>query len=187
MNKELVCPCGLTCCDCLFFKSEIYDAARKLKELIKINDLDFFLKINSKDTTWNAIAEHMALSEDQKWEQVGQYLDVFKDMPLFMSVLDGIIQLQCTSTCQETGGCSLGGSSHECNTSRCVKSKGYEGCWQCDEFENCDKLSFVKKSYGSVIEENLRTAKEKGVEEVKSHGNRYYAWQRKKYGDVSEK
>ena len=25
MDKKLVCPCGLTCCDCLFYKKEIYD------------------------------------------------------------------------------------------------------------------------------------------------------------------
>jgi hypothetical protein len=186
MEKKLVCPCGLTCCDCLFYKSEIYDAARKLKELIKINDLDLFLTGNSRKTKWKSMAEHMMLTEDQEWEQVGQYFDVFKDIPLFMNVLDGIIKLQCKDTCKETGGCSLGGNLHECHASKCVKSNGYDGCWQCEKFENCDKLSFVKKNYGYVIEENLRTAKEKGIEEVKSHGNRYYTWQRKKYGDAAE-
>lgn len=186
MEKKLVCPCGLTCCDCLFYKDEIYDAARKLKELIKINDMDVFLTGNSRKTNWKSLAGHMMLTEDQEWEQVGQSFDVFKDMPLFKNVLDGIIKLQCKATCKETGGCSLGGSLHECHASKCVKSNGYDGCWQCEKFENCDKLRFVKKHYGYVIEENLRTAKEKGIEEVKSHGNRYYAWQRKKYGDVVE-
>ncbi len=183
MDKKLVCPCGLTCCDCLFYKSEIYDAARKLKKLIKLNDLDLFLKGNSIKKNWKSLSEHMLLGEEQEWEQVGKYLEIFKDMPLFINILDGIIKLQCKATCQETGGCSLGGNTHECHALRCVKSNGYDGCWQCDKFENCDKLGFVKERYGAVIEENLRIAKDKGVEEVKSHGNRYYVWQRKKYGD----
>jgi hypothetical protein len=33
MEKNLVCPCGLTCCDCLFYKSEIYDAALLKKSM----------------------------------------------------------------------------------------------------------------------------------------------------------
>jgi hypothetical protein len=183
MDEKLVCPCGLTCCDCLFYKSEIYEAAQKLRDLIKINDLDVFFNNFSNRKNWELIAIEMHLSDDQAWEKVGQYFDRFKEMTTFMNILDGIINVQCKATCQEKGGCSAGGSTHQCNTVRCVKSKGYNGCWQCDEFENCDKLKFLKNRYGFIIEENLRTAKEKGVEAVKSHGNRYYAWQRRKYGD----
>ena len=186
MEEKLVCPCGLTCCDCLFYKSEIYDAARKLKEVIELNDLDLFLIGNSRKTNWKSMAEHLMLTEDQEWEQVGQYFDMFKDMPLFMKILDGIIKLQCKATCTEAGGCSLAGRTHDCHALECVKSNGYDGCWQCEKFESCDKLNFVKKHYGYVIEENLKIAKEKGIEEVKSHGNKYYAWQRKKYGDTAE-
>lgn len=183
MDKKLVCPCGLTCCDCMFYKAEIYDTARKLKELIKDTDLDFFLKVMSNQSNWKSIAKHMMLGEEQEWAEIGQYFDVFKDMPLFLNILDAIIKLQCKATCQETGGCSLGGREHICSASKCVKLKGYDGCWQCDNFESCDELSFVKKNYGYVIDENLRTAKDFGVDEVKSHGDRYYVWQRLKHGD----
>ena len=31
MEKKFVCPGGLACCDCLFYKPEIYDTAKKLK------------------------------------------------------------------------------------------------------------------------------------------------------------
>ena len=186
MDKKLVCPCGLTCCDCLFYKSEIYETAQKLKELIKISDLDVFLGTCSKKKNWQAIAQQMRLNEDKAWNGVGKYFDVFKDMAMFMNILDGIIKLQCKTTCQEADGCSIGGSTHECNALRCVKSKTYDGCWQCDEFVNCNKLSFVKKNYGYIIEENLRIAREKGVKAVKSRGNTYYAWQRIKQGDVTK-
>lgn len=47
MDKKLVCPCGLTCCDCLFYKTEIYETAKKLRKLIIEHELDKFLNILS--------------------------------------------------------------------------------------------------------------------------------------------
>jgi len=34
-------------------------------------------------------------------------------MPKFLEILGNIIKLQCTKTCQETGGCSVGGIVHK--------------------------------------------------------------------------
>lgn len=180
MDKKLMCPCGLTCCDCLFYKHELYETAQKLRELIKINDFDFFLNICSNKKNWQAMAEGINLKEDEAWEEVGQYFELFQEMPLFINILEAIIKIQCKNTCQETGGCSVAGRTHQCNIARCVKVKGYDGCWQCEHFKDCAHLSFVKNNYGYIIEENLTIAKEKGIEAVKSRGNRYYAWQREK-------
>jgi hypothetical protein len=179
MEKKLVCPCGLTCCDCLYYKSEIYEAANKLKELIREHELDTFLTRCSNKKTWMMIGEHLGLSENQMWDGIGKQFDVFKQIPEFMHVLDGIIKLQCKTTCQEAGGCSVGGNKHECKALKCIKSRGYDGCWHCSELEDCDKLKFLKNSYGYVIEDNLKTIKDKGVEAVKSRGDKYYEWQRK--------
>lgn len=179
MDKKMVCPCGLTCCDCLFYKSEIYETAYKLKELIIKNELDKFLPRCSSKGSIDAMAEHLDLSGNQMREGIGKQLEVFRQMPEFMKVLDGIIDLQCKTTCQEAGGCSIGGNKHECKALKCIKTKGYEGCWQCTEYENCDSLKFLKNGYGYVIEDNLRTVKEKGVEAVRPRGSQYYAWQRK--------
>lgn len=180
MEKSLVCPCGLTCCDCLFYKKEIYETAHKLKELIVENELDRFLIGNSSEKAWKLLGAHMDLDENQIWDRIGSQFDVFKQMPVFMNVLNGIIKLQCNTTCQESSGCSIGGNTHECKALKCIKSKGYNGCWECKDFENCDKLIFLKHGYGNVIEENLTTIKEKGTDAVKSRGNKYYAFQRKK-------
>ena len=100
-------------------------------------------------------------------------------MPDFLDVLDGLIALQCKKTCQEAGGCSMGGVTHECETLECIKSKGYNGCWDCAECENCEKLNFLKRGYGETIEGNLKIIKEEGMEAVKLRGNKYYAWKRK--------
>ncbi len=175
MDKTFVSPCGLTCCDCLFHKKEIYETASKLKALIKESQLDIFLGLISKNETWKAIAEHKC--DDAS--EMGELFKPFQKMPEFLDVLDGIVKIQCKRTCQEERGCSIGGVTRECLVLKCIKSKGYDGCWNCSEIKNCDKLIFLKRAYGETIEGNLAIIKEKGVDAVASRGNRYYAWQRK--------
>jgi hypothetical protein len=179
MDGNLVCPCGLTCCDCLFYKSEIYEAAQRLKEVIKKYDFDKFLILLSKTKAGEAIGEHLLLSEEQARDKMGKYFESFKQTPEFMNSLESIIHLQCKTTCKEAGGCSMGGKTHECDALKCIKMKGFDGCWQCAEYKNCARLDFLKKNYGEVIEDNLRTIHEKGINAVKSRGNTYYVWQRK--------
>jgi len=178
MDEKLVCPCGLTCCDCLFYKKEIYETAHKLKELIQEYQLDKFLTMCSNKDTWAVMGEHLDLDGNLIEEKLGKKFNAFEEIPAFMNVLDGIIKIQCKTTCQEANGCSTGGETKQCKALKCLKSRKYNGCWQCNEFENCDKLKFLKKSYGYVIEDNLKTIKENGVSAVKSRGNQYYKWQR---------
>ena len=175
MDRKFICPCGLTCGDCLFYKSEIYETARKLRELIRTSQLDTFLNLIVKNKGWNGIAKYLG----KEGSEFAQYFDSFDKMPDFLNVLDGIIKLQCKKTCQESGGCSLGGVTHECETLRCIRSKKYNGCWDCAEIGSCEKLAFLKRNYGETIEGNLRIIKDEGMEAVKSRGNKYYAWQRK--------
>jgi hypothetical protein len=184
LDEKFVCPCGLTCCDCLFYKKEIFETAQKLKELIKKYQFDKFLILLNKGNSQNKLGEHFELSENLSWEKFGQYFEAFKYMPEFMKVLDCIITMQCKFTCQEVDGCSFGGITSECEALKCIKAKKYSGCWQCEEFETCDKLQLLKKNYGYVIEENLKIIKEKGINAVESHGNKYYTWQRKTDIDV---
>lgn len=175
MDPKFVCPCGLICGDCLFYKPEIYETARKLKELIKDSQLDIFLGLIVKNESWNAMAKHIGTDGNE----IGRYFERFRKMPDFLTVLDGIINLQCKETCQEAGGCSIGGATHACAALRCIRSRGYDGCWDCAEVKDCEKLNFLKKSYGDTIEENMRIIKERGIGAVQSRGSRYYAWQKK--------
>lgn len=179
MDEKLVCPCGLTCCDCLFYKTEIYDAANQLKDLLEKHNLVKFLTICSRPESLEVLGEHLGVENGQVENSFSSSFETFKHLPEFMTVLDGLINLQCKSTCKEVGGCSIGGNKHECKALQCIRAKGYEGCWQCDEFETCDKLSMLKRNYGYVIEENLKIIKEKGASAVESRGDKYYAWQRR--------
>ena len=175
MDKKYVCPCGLVCCECLFYEPEIYETAKKLKNVIKSSQLDVFLKSITENEAWSVIAKHL----NEEGTEIQKYFEAFKKMPEFLNVLDGLIQLQCKKTCQEAGGCSMGGTTHVCEALECIKTKGYNGCWDCSEFKSCKKLSFLKGGYGKTIEENLNLAKEKGVEAVKLRGDKYYAWKKK--------
>jgi len=133
----------------------------------------------SNEIVLPAMGKHLELDESQMKDKVGKHFEKFKDITGFMEILDSIISLQCKSTCIEACGCSIAGQTHQCSALKCIKSKGYVGCWECNEYKNCEKLSFLKHSYGSVIEENLTTVKESGTEAVKSRGDKYYMWQRK--------
>jgi hypothetical protein len=175
MDKQYVCPCGLTCCDCLFYKPELYATARQLRDLIQSSQLDTLLRLVVAHQGWNGIARHLG-QDSSVFEKQFQ---PFAKLPDFMQVLEGIINLQCPATCREASGCSIGGTTHACDALTCVQAKGVEGCWQCQEYETCDKLSFLRRNYGETINGNLSTIRDEGIEAVTSRGNQYYAWQRR--------
>lgn len=174
MDKRLVCPCGLTCCDCLFHRDEIYKAARELKEILRTSQLDEFLNLIMKHRGWNGVADHFG----QERSVIKRQFEPFERWPDFLHVLNGLIDLQCKTTCREAGGCSIGGITRECEALKCINENGFEGCWQCAESEDCERLSFLRGNYGETIDGNLRIIREKGIEAVESRGNEYYAWQR---------
>ncbi len=78
----------------------------------------------------------------------------------------------------------MGGDLHKCEAAKCVESKGFKGCWECSEREQCKKLNFVKMVYGDTITETFSTMRTESSREVKPYGNNYYAWQRNKIGDT---
>src|SRR4030042_6899507 len=174
MDKKYVSPCGLTCYDCMFYKKEIYDTAAKLKKLLKDSQMDIFLTILSKNEVHKSMANHLNADENK----FGEYFEPFKKLPDFLNVLESLIKIQCKKTCMESGGCSLGGITHECDAVKCIKQKGFKGCWECSDYESCNKLNFHKRSYGETITGNFKIIKEKGIESVESRGNYYYEWQR---------
>jgi len=53
----------------------------------------------------------------------------------FILELDSLIALHCNKFCKD------GGGSQDCKIRICCINKGYNGCWQCNDFESCDKLS----------------------------------------------
>jgi hypothetical protein len=176
MDKKYVCPCGLVCCECSFYKPELYETANKLKELIEEQEFDKFLILISGNYKWG-VGKLFGMDKTPEGREIFKYFESFKQMPIFLNILDNITKLQCKETCQESGGCSMGGVTHKCDLLQCMETKSVEGCWECSEFEECSKLKLRKGAYGDTIQCNLKIIKEKGTDTVKLRGNRYYAWQ----------
>lgn len=179
MERKYICPCGLTCCDCMYYKAEMYDAAKVLRDIIIDNQYDKFLFGNSNQRFTELVNKHFEMNEEQYWDKLGKNLDTYKKMPEFMDVLNSIVELQCHSTCYENGGCSMAGNTKECSALKCIQSKGFEGCWECNHFKDCEHLEFLKIGYGDVINENLVIIREHGLDAIQSRGNKYYVWQRR--------
>jgi hypothetical protein len=175
MENKYVCACGLTCCDCLFYKKEFFEAAKTMKSLIDEYRFDVFYSMLCKSEVSGQIAAHL---KQDKTEYQAMFC-VFEHMPDFVKVLDGIIAIQCKQTCREKNGCSIGGVTHGCEAIECVTNKGLEGCWKCAEYRTCDKLYFQKNSYGKTVTENLSQLESEGISGLRPRGNQYYEWQRR--------
>ncbi|MFH1638756.1 MAG: DUF3795 domain-containing protein [Chloroflexota bacterium] len=69
----------------------------------------------------------------------------------FKKTLDGLAMLHCSKACRG------GGGNPWCKIRKCCQKKGLTGCWECEGFENCDKLNerYVK---------NLKKIKRVGIE-----------------------
>lgn len=50
-----------------------------------------------------------------------------------------------------------------CKMRKCCQKKGIDGCWECADFESCDKLDFLKANHGDAHIKNLRILSKKGV------------------------
>ena len=135
-DESLIAYCGLYCGDCHGYTGKIPDLARDLRKELRAYRYDKF-------------AEFIA------GEGFGK---VFKDYNKCYEVLGGMVKFRCRK------GCKNGGGPPFCKIRKCCQKKGIEGCWECDDFETCGKLSFLEPVHGNAHIKNLKTLKKKGVE-----------------------
>jgi hypothetical protein len=78
--------------------------------------------------------------------------EVWKDVPFlgdydeFKKSLDGLAKLRCTKAC------SGGGGNPWCKIRSCCQKKEINGCWECADFETCNKL--IERYRENVIQIN---------------------------------
>jgi hypothetical protein len=144
-EKELIAYCGLYCGDCFAHKGVVADLARDLRKELR-------------QAKFNRIAQ--AMSETP-------FFAVYKDYPRCYEVLGALVKFRCKKTCRSGGGPPF------CKIRKCCKKKGLEGCWQCNEFETCENLDFLKTSHGEAHLKNLRMLKKEGVDNF-IKGKRYW-------------
>ncbi len=134
-KRDLIAYCGLYCGDCFRYQGRIADLARDLrKELRKAR--------------FDKIAEFMSSYS---------FFEIFKDYQECYELLGALVKLRCNKVCQD------GGGPHFCKMRKCCQKKDIEGCWQCEEFEICEKLDFLNPAHGDAHLKNLRKIKRTGV------------------------
>ena len=135
-GKELIAYCGLYCGDCFGHQGKIADLARDLRKELRKHRFD-----KTAET----------LSEVS-------FFATFKNYPQCYEVLGALVRLRCKNTCKGGGGPPF------CKMRICCQKKGIDGCWECEEFETCDKLDFLKPNHGDAHIKNLRKLKKAGVD-----------------------
>lgn len=136
-DSSLIAFCGLCCKDCFAYKGTIADLARDLRKELR-------------ESKFDKTAEFMSQYS---------FFNTFKYYSECYDVLGAIVKLRCKK------GCKSGGGPPFCNIRKCCQKKNIEGCWECDDFNKCNNLDFLKPSHGDAHLRNLRRLKAKSVKE----------------------
>ena len=110
----------------------------------KVADLARDLRKELRQTKFDKVAEGIPFKEFQHYKECYE-------------VLGAMVKLRCKNSCKGGGGNPL------CNIRKCCQKNEIEGCWQCDDFETCGKLDFLKPIHGDANLKNLRKIKKAGV------------------------
>ncbi len=132
-DKNLVAYCGLHCGDCFFYKGEIANLARDLRKKLREAKLN------------------------QNYMEFSKFSKEFQNYHQCYEVLGAMVKFRCKRACRGGGGPPF------CKIRKCCQKKNIQGCWQCDEFETCKKLDFLKPTHGEAHIKNLRKIKEQGI------------------------
>lgn len=146
--KELVAYCGLYCKDCIRYRNSIIKRAKALLEALTESDFESYATIKKNTNT------------------------TFKNYDSFIEMLRDIVQLRCDQSCRIAGGCS----SFECQILRCCREKGHEGCWDCKQFDACDKFEFLKAFHGDTPKKNCSVIQQYGLEKLEEERSPFYVW-----------
>jgi len=142
-DKDLITYCGLYCGDCIMYKGEIADLARDLRKKLRGGKLDQFFK------------------------GMSNFFKEFENYEQCYEVLGGMVKLRCKKTCREGGGPPF------CKMRICCQKKNIQGCWECQEFETCKKLDFLKPIHEDAHLKNLRKLKKQGIDKF-LEGKKYW-------------
>ncbi|MBN1975393.1 MAG: DUF3795 domain-containing protein [Sedimentisphaerales bacterium] len=145
-NLDMISYCGLYCGDCFGHTQKIADMARDLRKEFRNNRFDKLAPV---------FAEIPFFKE-------------FKDYDKCYNLLGLLVKLRCNKMCR--GG---GGGSPTCAIRICAKMKKLDGCWQCDEFNTCEKLKVLEGHHGKAVIKNLRKLKKDGPAEF-IKGKKYW-------------
>ena len=144
-NKNLIAYCGLYCGDCYQYKGKIADLARDLRKELR---------------------QEKFASRAEKMSTV-PYFATFKNYPPCYELLGTMVKFRCKRTCRNDGGPPV------CKIRECCRQKDFDGCWQCDEFETCKTMDFLKKFHEDNHIKNMKIIRKSGIDSFLK-GKRYW-------------
>ena len=133
-DKDKIAYCGLYCGDCFIYEGKLADLARDLRKELRQSKFD-------------KTAESLSAVP---------FFKVFQNYPQCYEVLGAIVKFRCKS-------CRDGGGPPFCKMRKCCLKKEIDGCWQCNDFETCENLDFLKPNHGDAHIKNLRALNKNGV------------------------
>ena len=110
----------------------------------KVADLARDLRKELRQAKFDRLAEGIPFKEFQHYKECYE-------------VLGALVELRCKNVCKGGGGPPF------CQIRKCCQQKGIDGCWECAEFETCEKLDFLKPVHGDAHIKNLRKINKAGV------------------------
>jgi len=125
----------------------------------KIADLARDLRKELRQAKFDRVAEGIPFKEFQNYKECYE-------------VLGALVRLRCRRACRGGGGNPM------CKIRTCCQRKGLEGCWQCDDFETCEKLGDLTAGHGEAHIKNLRILRRKGLDAFLA-GKRYWYSERR--------
>ena len=155
-ERKLTGYCGLYCGDCIRYHSKASDLARQLIEELNNTQFEKYAKIKS--------------SSKKQFDAIKR----FEHYKKCYAVLEAVAKLQCNSPCRIGEGCAA----FSCNILECCRQKGFEGFWQCEIFENCEKFTTLKSVHGDTPQQNLIEIKKHGIDNWAKHRHKAYVWQK---------
>jgi hypothetical protein len=144
--------CGLYCGQCPSHLGRIADLSRDLRKELR-------------DTKFDKMAESLAEIS---------FFRILKGYGTCYEVLGAMVKMRCHRMCKGGGGPPF------CKMRKCCEKKGYDGCWECDDFETCEHLDFLVPGHGDAHIKNLRLLKRKGVKEFKRGKHHWFSTPKKK-------
>lgn len=150
-DKENTAACGIYCPDCIWLRNKLSPLAAELLTELERVGFDKYAGIKSP---------------------FGSPLRGFEQC---RGVLGFVAGMQCAQPCRTGGGCS----GKPCDIMKCCQEKGFEGCWLCQDYQDCEKFTVLLPRCGKMPRHNLDRIAKLGVEKWSDARMPFYIWQQK--------
>jgi hypothetical protein len=147
-RADLLAYCGFYCGDCLGYTGVIADAAENL----------------------------MGVLQKYRFDRTAEcvFPKQLRDYDAFCEMLGFMAGLRCPGVCRE-GEQDEGPSG--CKVKHCCRDRGFYACYECDDFETCDKLGSLHKGlHTDSCVKNMKAIREMGLEAWIISGRRHTYW-----------